>query len=94
MSSEKVEFFGDHTPKLDEHILATLLTANDGYTRFGNLIFLWFWTTRTTPRSSATHAPGSGLISTDALSPQIANFIKKSMAVKGLSRVGNLKLTS
>ena len=31
-----------------------------------NLILLWSWTSRTTPRSSATHAPGSGLISTDA----------------------------
>ena len=28
------------------------------------------------PRSSTTHVPGSGLISTDALSPKIANFIK------------------
>ena len=41
------------------------------------LIFLWSWTPRTTPRSSATHAPGSGLISTDALSPKKENFIKK-----------------
>ena len=34
------------------------------------------WTPRMTPRSSATHAPGSGLISTDAPSPKMANFIK------------------
>ena len=48
------------------------LTAFDEYTRYGNLIFSLSWTSR----SSATHAPGSGLISTDALSSKIANFIK------------------
>ena len=35
----------------------------------GNLTFYRSWTPRMTPRSSATHAPWSGLISTDALSP-------------------------
>ena len=41
------------------------LAANDEYTSFGNLIFLWSWTPRATPKSSATHTPGTGLISTD-----------------------------
>ena len=36
-----------------------------------------------TPRSSATHAPGSDLISTDALSPKIANFINNNTTIKG-----------
>ena len=35
-----------------------------------------------TPRCSATHAPGSGLISTDA-SPKIINFIKSGSDLKG-----------
>ena len=48
------------------------LAANDEYTRSGNLIFLWSWT----PKSFATHAPGSGLISTNALSRKIENFIE------------------
>ena len=38
------------------------LAVNDEYTRSGNLIFLWPWI--------ATHAPGSGLISTYALIPK------------------------
>ena len=41
------------------------LAANDEYTRIRNLIFLWFWTPRTTNRSSATHSLGSSLILTD-----------------------------
>ena len=64
-----------------------MLTAFDEYTRFGNLIFLWSWTPRMTPRSSATHAPGSGLISTDALSKKNSKFYQKSMVVKGLKRM-------
>ena len=64
-------------------MMLNLLVAIDEYTRSGNLIFLWSWTPRTTPRSSTTHAPGSCLISTDALSPKIANFIKKGWHLKG-----------
>ena len=40
------------------------LAAIDEYTRSGNLIFFVVLDPRTSPRSSATHAPGSGLIST------------------------------
>ena len=43
------------------------IAANDEYTRSKNFIFYRSWTPRTTPRSSLSHAPGSGLISTDAL---------------------------
>ena len=56
--------------------LASILTI-------GNLIFLWSWTPRTTPRSSATHAPGSGLISTDALK---SKFYQICLAFKGSNR--------
>ena len=65
------------------------LTAFDQYTRFGNLIFLWSWAPRTTPRSSATHAPGSGLISTDALMSKNSKFHQKPIVVKGLIIVSN-----
>ena len=66
-----------HYIKMSDKIILTLsiessfnpLAANDEYTRFENLIFLWSWTPRTTYRSSATHAPGSSLISTDASTP-------------------------
>ena len=77
------------------------LAANDECIRSGNLICLWSWTPRTTPRSSATHAPESGLISTDALTKsKNSKFYLNWMAVKGLRstkkeewsklRVGNL----
>ena len=39
-----------------------------------------------TPRSSATHAPGSSLIPTDALSPKTANFIKNGWDLKDKSK--------
>ena len=54
----------------------------------GNFKFYWSWTPRITPRSSATHAPGSGLISTDTARAQIAkiaNFTKKLLQLKGLN---------
>ena len=58
------------------------LAVIDEYTRknSGNLIFLW-----STPKSIATHAPESGLISTDAKS-KYSKFHQKRMAVKGLNR--------
>ena len=49
-----------------------------------NMIFLWSWTSRTTPRSSATHAPGSGLLSTDALKSKNSKFHQMCSGLKGL----------
>ena len=59
------------------------LALNDEYTRSGNLIFFMVLTPKTTPRSFVTHAPGNSLISTDALSQKIANFIKNGWQLKG-----------
>ena len=59
------------------------LPVIDEYTRIINSICLWSWTPRTTPRSSATHAPGSGLISIDAKSPKNSTFHQNWMPIKG-----------
>ena len=58
----------------------------------GIFTFYRSWTPRMTPRSSATHAPGSGIVSTDALSLKIGNLIKMCLALKGLIR-RNLKIS-
>ena len=54
------------------------LAVIDKYTRSGILIFLWSWTSKMPPRSFATYALGSGLIS----SPKIANLIKNRWQLK------------
>ena len=60
------------------------LAANDEYTRIENLILLWSWTPtpKMTPRSSATHAPESGLALTNRQSPKKAHFIKNEWHLK------------
>ena len=50
-----------NSPKMADIQSVNPLAAKDEYTRSETLIFLWPWT----PRRSAIHTPGSGLISTD-----------------------------
>ena len=58
------------------------LSGNVKYTPHGKFHHLSVLDPYMTSRSSGTHAPGSGLISTDAPSPKIANFITNGWQLK------------